>query len=101
MPPTLKTFAAEYEVTENQLAAFMLEPGFWDKVVSDVNPFKERVREVKMAVLKNALDASRSDQLEWIRVFSRMIGYDLLREGEGAPPKEDEGTRVIKLRMKS
>lgn len=100
LPATIEEFCTIYGIEGRHLAKFMVEAGFWDRVASDVSGFKERVRDVRQAALKNALDSKRKDQLDWIRTYGQMIGVDILREGKAMAASEDEGTRVLKLKMK-
>ena len=64
----------------------MLSNRFWLRVVNNVDIWKRRLPFVREAVFRNAIDANRADQGEWIDRYERMCG--IYRDRRSGPADE-------------
>jgi hypothetical protein len=75
-------------VTLDEVGGILAEDGFMEKVVADLDHWRETTCNVIQAVQNNAMDKSRADQMVWVLAFMRIVKHPAARELSDLVPAE-------------
>lgn len=64
---------ATWNITPRTLALFHVQTRFIEDVIEEMQPWLERVTNLRRAIYDNATDPARKDQLEWMQRYERML----------------------------
>jgi hypothetical protein len=87
----------QWQVSLENIGTFLVERGFFDRVLGNRDHFKAQWPRVLQAMLMNALNAERVDQFTWMERFREEISRPPPKTEKPAPETEPDALGEIAL----